>query len=82
MKAYVARFKGLVITTEDWLAHLHAYWSPFPDKVDALKAVDWDVRFSSLPVRAFADLAPRHGYTAKASPSPSTSVLPPSSDRA
>ncbi|KAI5474814.1 hypothetical protein MNV49_002391 [Pseudohyphozyma bogoriensis] len=44
MKAYVARFAGLSITTEDWLNHFHAYWNEadHPTQHEALKAVDFD----------------------------------------
>lgn len=42
MKAYVARFSGLSITTADWLSHFWLYWNAFPQKAELYKQVNWD----------------------------------------
>lgn len=42
IKAYLSRFTGLAISTEDWLNHLNEYWSAFPEQKRALDKVDWD----------------------------------------
>lgn len=42
IKAYLARFSGLAISTDDWLNHLNEYWSAFPEQKKALDKVDWD----------------------------------------
>ncbi|KAM0754058.1 hypothetical protein T439DRAFT_322944 [Meredithblackwellia eburnea MCA 4105] len=42
IKAYVERFRGLSITTQDWKDHFLAYWGQFPDKMKALEVVEWD----------------------------------------
>ena len=42
IKAYLSRFTGLAISTEDWLNHFNEYWSAFPEQKKALDKVDWD----------------------------------------
>ncbi|KAK4054352.1 Leucyl aminopeptidase yscIV [Microbotryomycetes sp. JL221] len=43
VKAYIVRFTGLAITTDDWLAHFWEYWNQYPDKAKAIKEqVDFD----------------------------------------
>ncbi|ORY89696.1 peptidase family M1-domain-containing protein [Leucosporidium creatinivorum] len=36
-KAYVQRFSGLSIVTNDWLEHFWQYWSQFPEKEEILR---------------------------------------------
>ncbi|KAK4054137.1 Leucyl aminopeptidase yscIV [Microbotryomycetes sp. JL201] len=43
VKAYIERFSGLSITSEDWLAHFWQYWNQFPEQASAIKQkVDFD----------------------------------------
>lgn len=59
MKAYVARFRGMSITTDDWLTHFWLYWNQFPEKAQALKAVDFEAWLhgegTELPVKMTYD---------------------------
>lgn len=44
VKAYVARFAGLAITTDDWLAHFWSHWKKYGTKeqIQKLNEVKWD----------------------------------------
>lgn len=44
MKAYVERFQGQAITTDDWLAHFWQYWNKQGTEAQllALNKVEWD----------------------------------------
>ncbi|GAA5904016.1 hypothetical protein JCM5296_002508 [Sporobolomyces johnsonii] len=42
-KAFVERFSGLSISTQDWLDHFWSYWGQYPEKERVLReTVDWD----------------------------------------
>ncbi|KAG7442686.1 zincin [Guyanagaster necrorhizus] len=53
---YVNTFMGKSITTDEWKAHLYAYYEKHgsPEKIKALDSIDWDAWFygegTSLPV--------------------------------
>ncbi|PBK87275.1 hypothetical protein ARMGADRAFT_972092 [Armillaria gallica] len=53
---YVNTFMGKSITTNEWIAHLYAYYEKHggPEKIKALDSIDWDAWFygegTSLPV--------------------------------
>ncbi|KAI1790494.1 metalloprotease [Ganoderma leucocontextum] len=44
IKEYATTFQGKSITTEDWKAHLYAYWEKHggPEKIKALDSIKWD----------------------------------------
>ncbi|KAM0789581.1 hypothetical protein ACM66B_000390 [Microbotryomycetes sp. NB124-2] len=43
VKAYIERFSGLAITTQDWLDHFWSYWNQYPDQARLIKDnVDFD----------------------------------------
>lgn len=50
IKEYATKFQGKSITTEDWKAHLYAYWEKHggPEKVKALDSIKWDVGSHSI----------------------------------
>ncbi|KAI0825316.1 peptidase family M1-domain-containing protein [Trametes gibbosa] len=60
---YVSTFMGKSITTEDWKAHLYAYWEKHggQEKIKALNSVKWDEWFYGeglkLPVEMIYDTA-------------------------
>ena len=67
---YVSTFMGKSITTEDWKAHLYAYWEKHggEEKIKALNSVKWDVSGRSSAARIACLLTSccrRNGSTAK-----------------
>jgi leukotriene-A4 hydrolase len=42
IKAYVDKFMGRSITTDDWLSHFWNYWNACPEAAKKLRAVKWD----------------------------------------
>ncbi|KAI0324458.1 hypothetical protein GY45DRAFT_1331548 [Cubamyces sp. BRFM 1775] len=60
---YVSTFMGKSITTEDWKAHLYAYWEKHggEEKIKALNSVKWDEWLygegTKLPVEMIYDTA-------------------------
>ena len=70
IKEYATTFQGKSITTEDWKAHLYAYWEKHggPEKIKALDSIKWDVCFSTplafpieIPDVRPKGMAPRRG---------------------
>ncbi|KAF9476002.1 zincin [Pholiota conissans] len=60
VKDYVETFIGQSITTAQWKEHLFKYWEKQPEKLEALKSVDFDAWFYGegveLPVKMEYDL--------------------------
>ncbi|CEQ42029.1 SPOSA6832_03799 [Sporobolomyces salmonicolor] len=72
-KAFVERFWGLSISTQDWLDHFWSYWAQYPEKERILReTVDWDAWLHGegleLPVKMSYDTSlADNAYTLAAS---------------
>ena len=64
IQAYFSTFQGRSISTEEWKAHLLAYFATHPTASQALQTVDWDAWLHGegleLPVRMEYDLSLIH----------------------